>query len=43
MIRSIYVVKAFDSVAALTLVMISLVIGYLFGFIAAVLWNKLHQ
>jgi hypothetical protein len=43
MIRSIYVVKAFDPVAALTLIVISLVIGYLFGCVAALLWNKLHQ
>jgi len=43
MIRSIYVVKAFDPVAALTLIVISLVMGYLFGYVAALLWNKLHR
>jgi hypothetical protein len=43
MIRSIYVVKAFDPVAALTLIVITSVIGYVFGYVGAVLWNKLHR
>ena len=42
MIRSIYVIKAFDPAAALTLVIITSVLGYVFGYIGAVLWNKLH-
>ncbi len=43
MIRPIYVVKAFDLVAALTLILITAVIGYLFGFLGALIWNKLHR
>jgi len=43
MIRSIYVVKAFDPVAALTLIVITSVIGYVFGYVGAVFWNKLHR
>ena len=43
MIRSIYVVKAFDPTAAATLMVISSLIGYLSGYIAAVLWNKLQR
>jgi len=40
MIRPIYVVQAFAPVAAFTLVAITAVIGYAFGYIGAVLWPK---
>ena len=43
MIQSIYLVKAFDLRAALTLVIITFVSGYAFGSIGAVFWNKLHH
>jgi hypothetical protein len=43
MIRSIYVVKAFDPVAALTLIVITSLFGFVFGYVGAVLWNKLHR
>ncbi|MFZ3377749.1 MAG: hypothetical protein WA183_19550, partial [Chthoniobacterales bacterium] len=43
MIRSIYVVKAFDPVAALTLIVVTSVIGYVFGFVGVMIWNKLHR
>ena len=40
MIRPIYVVQAFAPVVAFTLVAITAVIGYGFGYIGAVLWPK---
>lgn len=43
MIKSIYVVRAFDPVAALTLIVITFISGYAFGFVGAILWNKLHS
>jgi hypothetical protein len=43
MIRSIYAVKAFEPVAALTLIVITSVIGYVFGCVGAVLWNRMHR
>jgi len=43
MIKSIYVVKAFDPIAALTLIVIAFISGYAFGFVGAILWNKLHS
>ncbi len=43
MIKSIYVVKAFDPIAALTLLVITFISGYVFGFVGAILWNKIHQ
>lgn len=43
MLQSIYLVKVFDPRAALILVIITSFSGYVFGFIGAVLWNKLHR
>ena len=43
MIKPVYVVKPFDPVAAVTLMMITGVIGYVFGFVGAIVWNRLHQ
>jgi len=43
MIKPVYFVKPFDPVAAVVLIVITAVIGYLFGFFGAVLWNKLHR
>jgi hypothetical protein len=43
MIRPVYVVKAFDPVAALTLIVITSVTGYIFGYAGAILWNKLYR
>jgi hypothetical protein len=43
MLRSIYVVKAFDPVAALTLIVITAMMGYVFGCAGAVLWNRMHR
>ena len=43
MIRSIYVVKAFEPFAALTLIVSTSMMGYLFGCVGAVLWNRMHR
>lgn len=43
MIQPVYVVKVFDPIAALTLIVITSVIGYVFGTAGAVVWNKLHR
>lgn len=43
MIKPIYVVKPFDPLAAVTLVVITAVIGYGFGFVGALIWNRLHR
>jgi len=43
MINPVYVVKGFDLKAAATLVVITFIIGYAFGFVGALLWNKLHH
>ena len=43
MMRSIYIVKAFDPLAALVLIVITLAIGYVFGHVGTVIWNKLHR
>lgn len=43
MIQPVYMVKAFDPKAALTLIGVTFVVGYVFGLIGAFLWNKLHR
>ncbi|MGE5208632.1 MAG: hypothetical protein ACM3KL_04795 [Alphaproteobacteria bacterium] len=43
MIKPVYFVKPFDPVAAITLIAVTVVIGYLFGFFGAVIWNRLHR
>jgi hypothetical protein len=43
MIQKVYVVKPFDSAAAATLIVITGVIGYAFGFIGGAIWNRLHR
>ena len=42
MIQPVYVIKPFDPLAAVTLIIITAVIGYIFGFVGALIWNKLH-
>lgn len=41
-IRPVYVIEKFDIGIALLLVAITAAIGYMAGWILAVLWNKLH-
>jgi hypothetical protein len=43
MIQPVYVVKAFNPLAAITLIVITAVLGYVFGFAGALIWNKLHR
>jgi hypothetical protein len=42
MIQPVFVIKPFDPLAAVTLIIITAVIGYIFGFVGALIWNKLH-
>jgi hypothetical protein len=43
MIQPVYVIKAFDPVAAITLIVITGVTGYVFGYAGAMVWNKPHR
>ena len=43
MIKWVYFVKPFDPTAAVALIAITSVIGYVFGFLGAVIWNRLHR
>jgi len=43
MIQPVYVIKPFDPVAAFTLIIVTTVIGYIFGFVGAIIWNRLHR
>ena len=41
MIKPVYFVKPFDPMAAVALIVITAVIGYIFGFVGAIIWNRL--
>jgi hypothetical protein len=43
MIEPVYFVKPFDAVAAVSLIVTTAVIGYMFGFLGAIIWNRLHR
>ena len=43
MIAPIYVIKPFDPVAAITLLVVTSVSGYVFGYIGSIIWNKIHR
>lgn len=43
MIQPIYVIKPFSISASLTLIVITTVVGYAFGFAGALVWNKLPR
>lgn len=43
MIQPVYVIKPFNPAAAITLIIVTAAMGYLFGFIGAAVWNKLHR
>ena len=43
MIKPVYFVKPFDLTAAIVLIAITGVIGYVFGFAGAAIWNRLHR
>ena len=38
-----FTVKAFDATAAVTLIVITSVIGCLFGYLMAIIWNRFHR
>lgn len=42
MIDPVYKVKAFDPAAAGILIVFTFVVGYLFGFVGALIWNRLR-
>lgn len=37
------VVKAFDATAAITLIVVTSIIGAIFGYAMAIVWNRLHR
>jgi hypothetical protein len=37
------VVKAFDATAAVTLIIITSIVGYALGYISALIWNRIHR
>jgi hypothetical protein len=43
MIKPVYFVKPFDLTAAVALIAITSVIGYVFGFLGALTWNRLQR
>jgi hypothetical protein len=43
MIKPVYFVKPFDPMASVVLIVITAVIGYIFGFMGAIIWNRLHR
>jgi hypothetical protein len=43
MIRPVYIVKSFDPTAAITLIIVTAAIGYIFGLFGAMIWNRLHR
>lgn len=43
MISLPYVVKAFDSSAAVTLIVVTAIMGYVIGYIFAKIWNRMHR
>ncbi len=43
MISVPYVVKAFDPSAAVVLIVVTAVMGYVFGFVFARIWNRMHR
>jgi hypothetical protein len=43
MIKPVYFVKPFDPMASVVLIVITALIGYVFGFFGAIIWNRLHR
>lgn len=43
MINSPFIVKAFDATAAITLIVVTGIIGCIFGYFMAIIWNRLHR
>jgi len=43
MVQPIYMIKPFNAAAAVTLIVITSITGYVVGFIGAIIWNRLHR
>ncbi len=43
MINLPYAVKAFDSSAAATLIIVTAIMGYVVGYLFANIWNRMHR
>jgi hypothetical protein len=43
MIQPVYVIKSFNLLAAITLIVITAGTGYIFGFVGTVIWNRLRR
>ena len=43
MIKPVYVVTPFDPIAAIALIAITIMIGYVLGLVGAIIWNRLHR
>jgi len=43
MIQPVYVIKPLNPAADVTLFIVTAATGYVFGFIGAAIWNKLHR
>jgi hypothetical protein len=43
MIQPVYVVKSFNLAATVTLIAITALIGYMFGFVGGIVWNRIHR
>lgn len=42
-IQRVFVVEPFDAVRALILIAVTAALGYVIGFVFAVLWNRIHK
>lgn len=43
MVHLQYIVGPFDMTAALTLIVLTSIVGYIIGYIVAIVWNKVHS
>jgi hypothetical protein len=43
MIKPVYFVRPFDPTAAVVLIVITAAIGYIFGFVSAMIWDRLYR
>ena len=43
MINPFFVVQAFDISTAVTLIVMTSLIGYIIGYVVGVIWNKVHK
>ena len=43
MIQPVYVIKSFDPAVAITLIFLTSAVGYIFGFVGAMTWNRVRR